>query len=67
MINHYQRKYLQLRIGKESLVMIAADIKEFDGIEKLTPIEAEALWWLKRLLVRGEAIFDTYKERSTST
>ena len=63
MISHFQRKYLQLRIGEESLAMIVADIQEFDGIEKLTPLEADALWWLKRLLIRGEIVFATYKER----
>ena len=65
MINHYQRKYLQLRIGEESLAMIDSDIKQFDGIEKLTPLEAEALWWLKRLKCRGEVAFATYIERPT--
>ena len=63
MIAHFQRKYMQLRIGEESIAMINKDIAEFDHVKEPTPHEAEALWWLKLLKCRAEAVFATYKER----
>lgn len=65
MIAHYQRKYLQKRIGEETIAEIDKDIAEFDHIETPTFHEAEALWWLKRLKCRSESVFATYKERPT--
>jgi len=63
MLKHFEAKYGTQRISKESLAQIEKDIDGLKGIIEKTEEEHHALWWLKVLKCRGEAVYATYRKR----